>query len=107
MDLRIGAGGVVRIGEEQVVEMRIKAIAESQQGKHAVMDCGEMAKEIDDAILARDDGLKQVGIAAGIEESAGAFDRLIPGVKAGSDEEVGVHGCNIEKKRPHLCGAFP
>jgi hypothetical protein len=39
-----------------------------------------MAQQINDAVLAGNDGLQQMIIATGIEETGGPFDGLFPGI---------------------------
>ena len=80
--------GVVRVGHEQLVEVGVEAFAEAEEGEHAVVDGGQVAQEIDDAVLSGEDLPVQVFVRKSVEESGRSFDGLFPGEEAGLYKKV-------------------
>ena len=64
MDSGISGFRVIRIREEEFVEMGVHPLAECKQGEHPIVYGCQMAEEVDDAVLAGDDGLQEFVITA-------------------------------------------
>ena len=72
------SSAVVGGGDKGFVEVRVLPLASSKEGYHPVMHGGQVAKEVDDAIFTRGNGLKEFLVGQIAEVGTGLAEGLFP-----------------------------
>ena len=79
--------GAIWIGDIDLIELRVQALAESEHGKHAIVDRGEMADEVKQTIFPRSNLFLKLFVAEWRDGVVQTADDELPGMKRG----VGQH----------------
>lgn len=104
--------GFVGVGDEGFVEFGMQALADEEHGKQAVVDRGEVAEEVEDAIFAGSDVALELFVGEGGEAFVELAEDLVPRLERGVREEFFVghvfslkalFGCGGNERDAKLC----
>jgi hypothetical protein len=84
---RIGEGAIW-IGDIDLIELRVQALAESEHGKHAIVDRGEMANQVEQTIFPRSNLFLKLLVAEWRDGVIQTADDELPRMKRGVGQHI-------------------